>query len=292
MSQGPQKADHGGNFFMTPRAVLDSVAWKHLSFRARAVLQVFQDRHNGHNNGNLALGIHEIGKRLGNQNHGGNSRAVAELIEHGFLECVSDADRRQSKVREYRITFVSTGKQRHVEKATHDYRDWRLGGAKRRKFGSANTATQDDVCVASTATMVKNSVANTATNDRESPEFCTPPSGANTALLIDNQSKAPSAGSQTLLASPEKLRAADLRLELDELRRWACFIIDSYGYGGSRRLAHNACIPEPALSRFRKGRSLPDQYRIPLQEACGRLLPYSQLDSQMAEHSFTEETAA
>lgn len=278
MAQGPQKADHGGNFVMTPRAVLDSLAWKHLSFRARAVLQVFQDRHDGFNNGHLGLGIHEIGKRLGNQNHGGNSRAVAELIERGFLECVSDADRKHAKVREYRLTFITSGKARSVEKATNDYRDWRPAGARTRKFGSANTATQEGVCVVNTATMVKNSVAITATDDAASPEFCTPSSGANTALLIDNQYEAPLLGCESLPSNPEKLRRADLRCELTELRHWAQTIIDRTGYGGARRLAHNAEIPETALSRFRAGRSLPDQYRIPLQEACGRMLPYNELE--------------
>lgn len=165
MAQGPQKADHGGNFYITPRALLDSVAWKHLSFRARAVLQVFQDRHDGFNNGHLALGIHEIGKRLGNKNHGPNAKAVAELIELGFLECVSDADRKHSKVREYRLTFVSTGKAKHVEKATNDYRDWRPAPGKTRKFGGVRTTTQEGVCVVETTPMVKNSVVVFTTDD-------------------------------------------------------------------------------------------------------------------------------
>ncbi|CAH0496616.1 hypothetical protein [Novosphingobium sp. CECT 9465] len=285
MAGGPQKADVNGNFFQTPRAVIDSVAWKHLSFRARAVLQVFQDRHDGYNNGHLGLGIHAIGARLGNKNHGPNAKAVAELIQHGFLECVSDADRQHAKVREYRLTFVSTGKPRNIEKATNDYRDWRPAAGKTRKFGGVRTTTQDPLSGVETTTMVKNSVVVFTTDDAASPEFCTPCVGVNTTLLIDNQYGAGSSGSESLPSQGEKLRRADLRLELTELRRWSRTIIDMVGYGGARRLAHNAQIPEAALSRFRAGRSLPDHYRIPLQEACGRMLPFNQLEAACLELS-------
>ena len=120
MGQGPQKTAHGGNFFMTPRRVLDSVAWKSLSLRARAILQVFQAGHDGWNNGNLGMRVHDLGAKIGDQNHGANGRAVAELIEKGFLELTAEADRRQGKVREYRLTFVTTGKSREVVDATHE----------------------------------------------------------------------------------------------------------------------------------------------------------------------------
>lgn len=244
--------------------------------RARAVLQVFQDRHDGFNNGRIALGIHDIGKALGNQNHGANARAVAELIEKGFLECISDADRKQGKVREYRLTFISTGRTKDIAKATHEYQDWRPEAGKNRKFGGAKTATQKGISGAETTTVMKVSVANIAPAETESRDFCSPPSGAETALLIYNQSPGSFVAPESPPCSLEKLRRADPRTDVDELRDWTQAVVSQLGYGGARRLAHNAAIPEVALSRFRAGRGLPDQYRLQLQEACGRLLPYRQ----------------
>jgi hypothetical protein len=271
LGQGPQKVDSGGNFYMTPRRVTGSVAWRELSFRARAILQVFQYSCDGHNNGELAFGIHEIGKMLGNQSHGLNARAVAELIEKGFLECTSDANRSQGKVRTYRITFISTGRARGIEPATHDYETWRP--VKKRKFGGARTAPESAVSVVVTAPKVKDSGAVTAPQVTESRGFVGQTLGEGTALLLDNHS---AVGWEDVNSSfdPMKIPAADLRTEVDTLRQWALQVVYGYGYGGARRLACEAAIPEVALSRFRAGKGLPDHYRIALQEACARAIPF------------------
>jgi len=272
--KGAQKPDHGGIFYIRPRRVTASVAWKWLSFRARAILDVFQYAHDGANNGEIAFGIHDIGTAIGNQNHAANSRAVAELIEKGFLECTSDANRAQAKVRTYRITFISTGEARKIVPATHEYESWRP--VQKRKFGGARTATQNPVSVAVTAPRVKVSVAVTAPTEshlRTEDGFC---SVAETALILDNHSRdrsGPENTSSVLL----KLPAADLRPELDTLRQWVREVVDHHGFGGARRLAHDADVPEPALSRFRSGKSLPDHYRIALQEACARVIPFNRL---------------
>jgi len=275
VAQGPQKPDHGGNFFMTPRRVTNSVAWRRTSFRARAALQVFQDRHDGFNNGRIALGTHDVAHALGDRNYGAASRAIAELIEKGFLECMSDADRRHSKVREYRITFIATGKGKDVAKATHDYEAWRPT-CKNRKFGSAKTAPQDAVCGAKTAPMMQLSGANIALDATVSRGVASSFVGASSALLIDNHSKPTSEGEEITSPDLTKSRAADLRLDVTDLRAWSQAVVDRLGYGGARCLALNAGVPEPVLSRFRKGRNLPDRFRLPLQEACGRHLPFRQ----------------
>jgi hypothetical protein len=279
VAQGPQKADHGGNFFMTPRRVLNSVAWRYLSLRARAVLQIFQDAHDGFNNGNIALSIHEISKRMGNQNHGANGRAVAELIEKGFLECTSDADRHQAKTREYRLTFVasgSKGKGRELANATHEYHDWRPEAGSRRKFGGAITAPQNSLTGAETAPMLKVTAAETAPTATVSRGFDATCRGAETALLIDNQSVGCPVAPESHPLNLVKSRGADLRLDLDVLRDWTCDVVAHRGYGGQRWLALHADVPEPILSRFRKGSTLPDRYRTALQMACGRVLPFSE----------------
>jgi hypothetical protein len=278
MGQGPQKPDHGGNFFMTPRRVTASLAWRHASYRARSILQVFQHAFDGYNNGEIAFGIREIGTAIGDQNHAANSRAVAELIELGLLECTSDANRVQSKVRTYRITFISTGKARNIVPATHEYDSWRP--VKKRKFGGARTATQNRESVAVTATTVKDSVVVTATQMTESRGFEGAGCVAVTASLLDNHSRgAPEPVKLSL--SHVKIPAADLRTELATLRQWAHQVLAHLGYGGARQLAADAGIPEVALSRFRSGKGLPEQYRVPLQHACARVIPFNKFTAML-----------
>lgn len=283
MGQGPQKPDHGGNFFMTPRRVTASVAWRNLSHRARSVLQAFQHAADGYNNGAIAFGIHEIGDFIGDQNHGANSKAVAELIELGFLEEMAGANRAQSKAREYRVTFISTGKAREIAPATHEYADWRP--MKKRKFGGARTATQNPVSGAVTATTVKVCGAVTATQVTESRAFEGQSLGAVTALPLDNHSlyqfHEPK-NSALAVKSPPDSRTAHSWLELDRLRTWANAVVEVHGYGGARMLAEAAQVPEVALSRFRNGRNLPDRYRVGLQEACSAVIRFDKLGFEEA----------
>lgn len=286
MANGPQKPDHRGNFYMTPRRVVDSVAWRCASLRARAVLQVFQDRHNGFNNGDISLSIKEIGAALGDQNHAGNSRAVAELIELGFLECTSDAAHSQAKARTYRITFIGTGEGKRATSATHEYQNWRpqtgarkkFGGARSAmdvKFGAAVTATRTPVSVVVTTTPVKFRAAVTATQGAEIADFQEQGSVAVTAPLLSNHLSGES-GSSEITPKVRKICPADSAgVPLDELRAWVRAVVEVLGYGGQKTLANNAAITQPALTRFRQGRSLPEAYRLPLQEACGRALPYN-----------------
>lgn len=283
MGQGPQKPDHGGNFFMTPRRVTASVAWRNLSHRARSVLQVFQHAADGFNNGAIAFAIHDISTAIGDQNHGANSRAVAELIEKGFLEETCGENRAQSKAREYRLTFISTGKARTIEPATHEYADWRP--VKKRKFGGARTATQNPDSGAQTATTKKVCDAVTATQATESRHFGDRFSGAETAPLLDNHSlyqfHEPK-NSALAVKSPPDSRTAHSWLELDRLRTWANAVVEVHGYGGARMLAEAAQVPEVALSRFRNGRNLPDRYRVGLQEACSAVIRFDKLGFEEA----------
>ena len=278
MGQGPQKPEHGGNFVMTPRRVLKSVAWRHASLRARVILTIFQSAHNGWNNDRLRMSLSEICQAVGDQNRGANARAIVELIELGFLECTSEADHPAAKAREYRITFISTGEGKHSRTATHEYDSWRPGPCKKRKFGGAKTAPPIASSGAETAPVVKVTGAVTTPRSTVSGGFEAPAGGAVTAPLLDNQSvgrSSPSQKSEVVQLNPSRARIAiNARVDLDELRDWMRATIEVIGYGGARRLAQDARITEPVISRFRAGRSLPDLHRRPLQEACGRVLSY------------------
>lgn len=283
MANGPQKADHRGNFIMIPRAVMESVAWRHASMRARSILLVLLFHHNGWNNGTLSISVKQIGKALGNQNHAANGQALAELMQLGFIECTSGADHGQAKARTYRITFVSTGEGKRVQSATHDYQSWRPGvGATRQfgrgknadpmKFGGAITATPDVKSVAMTAPHMKFHGAITATLEAGIADVSTDSSGAITAPHLLYQSSPVPRLSSVSGISPSQ-QDDSVMTPISELRDWVRDAITTIG--AAKILAKDAGMPEATLSRFKAGKTLPEKYRNRLQEACGRALPYS-----------------
>lgn len=284
MGQGPQqKPDHKNNFFMVPAALVTSVAWRNASFRARAILQIIQRRHDGRNNGRIALTLKDIARELGGKNHGANGKAIAELIELGFLECTSGADHRQARAREFRLTFISTGEGKRSEPATNEYQDWRpapgtrkvFGGARKAdamKFGSAVTATPNMKSVTVTENDMKFHVTETATGVAGIADFSTDSNVAETVTLLSNHLYDHSRPRPVSGISPS-LKVESMLTPLDELRAWLRDAITAIG--SAKALAKDAGVPEATLSRFRNGRGLPEHFHVPLQEACGRALPHS-----------------
>ena len=279
MAGGPEKVDHRGNFIQLPKMLLDSLAWRHASSRERSVLLTIQARHNGFNNGQIGITIHEIGAANGNQSHGLNSKAVAACIGKGFLECTADANHHQSKSRTYRLTYISTriGAGSKTQPATNEYLEWRPPERKTRKFGAAINATQSGLAVEETATRRKVVIEESATPSTVSCGFEPTCCGEETASLIGNQSQGLpglSLSAASLASGTSKPRAANIGVELAELRDWTKDVLTQLGYGGQRQLAASAGVPEPIMSRFRGGSNLPERYRLRLQEACARSLPY------------------
>lgn len=283
MANGPQKPDHRGNFIILPRAVMESVAWRHASMRARSILLVLLFHHNGWNNGTLSISVKQIGKALGNQNHAANGQALAELMQLGFIECTSGADHGQSKARTYRITFVSTGEGKRTELATHEYQAWRPAASAKKqfgrtrstdpmKFGGAITATPNVKSVAMTAPHMKFHDAITATLEAGIADVSTDSSGAITAPLLINHSPPVPRLSFVSGISPQQ-QADSMMTPIAELRDWVRDAITAIG--AAKILAKDAGMPEATLSRFKAGKTLPEKYRNRLQEACGRALPYA-----------------
>lgn len=286
MSGGPQKPDHRGNYAQVPKCVVESVAWRHASLRARVILLIFQQVHNGFNNGEITLSIKQIGRALGDQCHGANARAVAELIELGFLECTSDACHSQSKARSYRVTFISSGGGKGKGKptpATNEYLQWRpsaeakraFGGARtarKVKFGGAVTATPSVEFDAVTATPVKFHDAVTATGGAGIATIPHPACVAVTAPYLVNQSTDHSTVSP-LSEISSRTGADSIAADFDDLRLWVEEAISALGYGGAKVLATKANVPTSNLCRFRTGKTLSEKYRLPLHEACARIVP-------------------
>lgn len=279
---GPQRPDHKSNFFMVPRAVVASVAWRHASLRARAILQIMQFHHDGKNNGYIALTLMDIARELGGKNHGANAKAIAELIALGFLECTSGADHRQGKAREFRITFIPTGEGKRSQPATHEYLEWRpapgsrkvFGGARsarEMKSGTAVTATRNLKSITETARGVKFHVTETARGVAGIRDFSNDSTLTETASLLSNHLSDHS--SPVSVSGISRLQQAESMLTpLAELRPWVEAAIAVAGT--AKALAKDAAMPEATLSRFRRGHGLPEHFHVALQEACGRALPY------------------
>ena len=112
----------GGQFAGIPFCVINSPAYRDLGLWARAILIELVARMNGYNNGQIALSVAEICTALNNSNRGKAAKAIAELMEHGFIDLTAQADWKHKKAREYRLTFVTTA---HLPfGATNDYRNW------------------------------------------------------------------------------------------------------------------------------------------------------------------------
>lgn len=127
MGKGKARADcradtRGGAWAGIPVCVVNSPAYRDLSLWARAILVELVARMNGYNNGRIALSVAEICKALNNSSRSRAAKAIAELMEHGFIDVTHEAMWKERKAREYRITFVTTAYPPFG--ATNDYRNW------------------------------------------------------------------------------------------------------------------------------------------------------------------------
>lgn len=251
-----QKVDHRGDFVQVPHQVMRSAAWLDLSTRARSALFVLLDSFTGFNNGKIGLTIDNLGAALGNQNHKANSRALAELIEHGFVECMTGANHVQSHAREYRLTFIESGDDRR-ERATNEWQSW---GPKCGNIGPEVSATRKRKLAELTATRRKLSVAAGSTPETEVRGFegsfhvedTSAHIGSQYRPLVDDVSDR----GNSFRTSPE------LRAALNALV--------AAGRASASDIAKAISMPSGTMSKFRHGRNLPEQYRGPLHWELGR----------------------
>lgn len=88
------------------RWLLDSPAYLSLTCQARAVLLEIARGHDGTNNGRLGLSIRRASERC-NIAKGTAARALAELQERGFIECMAKGafSRKAPHASEWRLTW-------------------------------------------------------------------------------------------------------------------------------------------------------------------------------------------
>jgi hypothetical protein len=276
-----QKVDHGGSFITLPRRVTASVAYRHSSYRARAGLIAFCNAFTGTNNGEIEFSIRAIGQAIGSENHGLNARAVVELIQKGFLECTSEANRANSKARKYRITFVSSYRQgpkgQEIAPATHEYEDWRP--VKKRKFRGAEITTTDPEKTTFPTTTVKKSVVDITACSAQKPQKPVSPLVGEITAILSTRDTVSDGATVSRLRLPEPGSAESSLVDPETLRRWARQAVSAAGYGGNNRLAADAGMSAVELSRFRNGKSLPAKHHAALQAACARILTFDRLSA-------------
>lgn len=129
MSRKKKQADcrannRGGRWAGIPICVIESIAYRDLGLWARAILTEIVARMNGYNNGSIAISLTQICTALGNSNRRKASLAIAELMQHGFIDVTAEGDRQERMAREYRLTFVNSVSNGKFVAATEEYRNW------------------------------------------------------------------------------------------------------------------------------------------------------------------------
>lgn len=264
-SDRAQRVDHGGDFIQLPRAILRSAAYRSLDMRARNALEALLERFTGYNNGRIGLCIDDLGTFLGNQNHGANSRALAQLIECGLVECMADANHVKSKAREYRLTFIESGKG-GAHRATNEWKTFKPAPAPARVYGNlknsgaADTATRKRKPVEDTATQRKPRVDDAAT-------LLTETCGVEDRFHVEDTT--------AHIVSHSLPRSGDggdggSFLPVNELRETVNGLIHE-GATTAAAIAKAISLPTGTMSKFRNGRNLPAAYHGSLHLELARL---------------------
>jgi hypothetical protein len=265
-NKAPCKGDtRGGQWAGLPWVAIDSPAYQALSLYARAVLVEILRRMDGFNNGKIAISQREIAARLGTSNFRAIGKAIAELMQHGFLVVSAEGEWAQRKAREYRLTFVSTQKGHLIIPATNDYLHW----APTRKSGADDVSAEmpksaddvsarppfaaDDVSARIANHQRKTAISAKSAADDVSSLICKPyppvkNEGEPTWSDIRKGYRSNPPADQIL----DQAEKADLRsMVIDYLHRTNCYARDLAQHPACR----SAGVTEGHLSKIRTGRN-------------------------------------
>jgi len=129
--------------------LLDTPAWRHLSANARVIYVEIKRRYNGKNNGLISLSAREAGEAINATHHTG-ARALAELLEHGFLAVTEDSSfsRKVHIARQYRLTEVADDRPGFPREVSKDFLRWA-------ELAPAKSKTQSHGCDATVAQVIR-----------------------------------------------------------------------------------------------------------------------------------------
>jgi len=266
--KAPHKADgRGGHYALIPYVALDSLLVA-VGPRAVAVAFAILRHFNGKNNGSITVSMRDIGEAIGSANNPANAAAIIELEKTGFLT-VTRYPKCQRKANEYGFTFISRGANGQVP-ATHDYLETK-------KSCVSKPHTRNALRVSDIDTRRKHRVSDIDTRPLETSGVSNAPrvSEIYTPILNHTPRSSDQAGNipEDGVKSPAGKFANSAAMDEIELRRFAMSFLAKAVPGSQSKLAHEAGIPGGTLSKFLSGRSLPEQYRVPLQLAVGRSYP-------------------
>lgn len=274
-----QRVDHGGHYRMIPMALLESVAWRGLSMRAKCIALVLLSRFNGFNNGGIAASARDIADAVGSRRYAANRAALGELIESGIVTVERIHPRGSRMATEYRLTFVETGNERHRHPATNEWRLVRSGN--RRENSGHETSTRNGERVDAPSTEREHRVDAPSTDATGTSHFLpTPPVDALSTLIVSHAQGVSGSGEILPFKSPEMLAgrnpASTCVMDLAELREFAKGYLSRAEPGAQSKLAAASGVPGSSLSKFLDGKGLAVDHRLKLQLAVARAWPVEQ----------------
>ena len=112
---------HPGGFIGLPKVVFESKAYRNLTLVARCLLDELQGIYLPQRNGRLVLSVATASQRL-NKSEKTVSAAFLELIEHGFIEHMTQSNWIEGKAREWRLTYEPVD----GREPTHEWKLWQI----------------------------------------------------------------------------------------------------------------------------------------------------------------------
>lgn len=269
--KGLHKPDgRGGQYALAPHHTMDALLGS-VSHRAVSAWLAIIRRFNGFNNGKIGLSMRDLAETIGSHDNPANADAIAELEGAGFIR-VRRFPKGARRANEYELTHITTGQKGEIA-ATHDY----LERLETKKSSVSKFHTRNPLRVSRFHTRGKRRVSGFHTGTTETCGFETPPpvSSFHTHIVshISPQSDPGPDTSSNGQKSSGAISSLSAAMGHDELRAFALAYLDWASAGAQSRLAHDVGVPGGTLSKFLNGRSLPDQYRMPLQLAVARSFP-------------------
>lgn len=263
------KADgRGGRFLLLPHVVLDRLLVS-VGPRAAVAAIAIARKFDGFNNGRIALSTRDLAQAIGSANHKANIAALRELERTGFIKVTGRFPKGQRKANEYRLTFISYGPNGE-HPATNEY----LANLETKKTSAAETEARNTVRASETEARRKHRGSEMEAGATETCGFpVLPPAVKTEAHILNHPEGLTGCGGNTPLVAPKSSGAVSSGMDEQELRNFAKAYLAFASPGSQSQLAHDAGIPGGTLSKFLNGRSLPDQYRMPLQLAVARSFP-------------------
>lgn len=132
---------NGPPFVRVFRYLIDSPAWRDLSFAARSAFIEIGYCYNGNNNGYIRMSARQLGLRLGCSKDTA-ARALRDLEDHGFIETtlVGSYALKHRKASEYCITCFSCDRRNQV--STNRFKFWAGAPKAKRKSGERSSRTK------------------------------------------------------------------------------------------------------------------------------------------------------